>query len=68
MSKTGKGVGILIGSIFLYWMGIVTVLFAGIGIVLLIVYFIVFIWQIIDARKLCVEFNMYLSTYGKPPW
>ena len=73
--KIGKGVAILLGSIVLGSIGLVLIAVVAIipflipvGIVLLIVYFVIFIWQIIDARKLCVEYNMYLHQYGRPPW
>ncbi len=29
---------------------------------------ILFIWQILNARKLCKEYNEYLEQHGKPPW
>jgi len=67
VSKVGKGVGILIGSLILLAVGLVT-LFFGVGIILLIIYFIIFIWQIIDSRKLCQEYNNYLLNNGRPPW
>lgn len=67
VGKIGKGVGILIGSIILLAVGIVTVWF-GVGIILLIGYFIMFIWQIVDSRNLCLQYNDYLAKNGKPPW
>lgn len=62
VGKVGKGVGILIGSWLLIIVGIATM---GIG---LIVYFVLFIWQIFDSRNLCRQYNQYLSQYGQPPW
>lgn len=67
VGKIGKGVWILIGSIVLFIIGIVTVYF-GVGIVLLIIYFVVFIWQIIDSRKLCQEYNEHVRKTGSKPW
>jgi len=34
----------------------------GIGVLAL------FIWQILNARKLCKEYNEHLEQHGKPPW
>lgn len=75
VGKIGKGVGILIGSIILAVIGY-SFLIAGfalypllaIGIIILIGYFIMFIWQIINSRNLCLEYNDYISRNGKPPW
>lgn len=67
VGKVGKGVGILIGSFILFAAGIATV-FVGIGIVLLIIYFVVYIWQIIDSRNLCRKYNDELEDTGEPPW
>ena len=62
VGKVGKGVGILIGSWILIAIGIATM---GIG---LIVYLILFIWQIFNSRNLCRQYNQYLSQNGRPPW
>jgi len=62
VGKVGKGVGILIGGMVLLGIGIVTM---GIGI---IVYLILFIWQIFNSRNLCRQYNQYLSQNGRPPW
>jgi len=35
---------------------------AGIGAIVL------FIWQILNARKLCKQYNEYFEEHGKPPW
>ncbi len=67
VGKIGKGVAILLGNIILLAVGIATI-FVGIGFVLLILYLIVFIWQMIDAHKLCVEYNRYFHQCGRPPW
>ena len=60
--KVGKGIGILI----LGWV-LIVVGFATGGIVL-IAYLAIFIWQIFDTKKLCREFNEYVSQNGRPPW
>jgi len=62
VGKVGSGVGILIGSWILIIVGVVTM---GIG---LIIYLILFIWQIINSRNLCRQYNLYLSQTGRPPW
>ena len=60
--KVGRGIGIMIGSWVLIVVGVLTF---GIG---LIAYLAIFIWQIFDAKKLCREFNEYVSQNGRPPW
>ena len=60
--KVGRGIGIMIGSWVLIVVGILTL---GIG---LIAYLAIFIWQIFDTKKLCREFNEYVSQNGRPPW
>jgi TM2 domain-containing membrane protein YozV/RNA polymerase subunit RPABC4/transcription elongation factor Spt4 len=60
--KVGRGIGIMIGSWVLIVVGILTF---GIG---LIAYLAIFIWQIFDTKKLCREFNEYVSQNGRPPW
>jgi len=71
VGKIGKGLCFLIGSLILFgvaiWL-ITTLVGAFIGIPLLIGYLILFIWQIIDSRNLCRQYNDYLSKNGKPPW
>ena len=66
LGKIGRGVGILIGGIILYAVGIVTLMF-GVGVVLIIGYLVLFIWQIIDSRRLCREYNDYYEDYGQEP-
>jgi predicted RNA-binding Zn-ribbon protein involved in translation (DUF1610 family)/TM2 domain-containing membrane protein YozV len=70
VGKIGKGVVILIGSLVLLVISIaltVTGIGAIIGIPLIIVYIVMFIWQIIDARKLCQQYNDHLEKHGSPP-
>ena len=66
LGMIGRGVGILIGGIILYAVGIVTLMF-GVGVVLIIGYLVLFIWQIIDSRRLCREYNDYYEDYGQEP-
>ena len=66
LGMIGRGVGILIGGIILYAVGIVTLMF-GVGVVLIIGYLVMFIWQIIDSRRLCREYNDYYEDYGQEP-
>ncbi len=40
----------------------------GIEIVLGIGLFVLFIWQILNSRKLCKEYNEYLEQNGRAPW
>ncbi len=65
--KVGKGVGLLVGSIVLAIIGWSTVLF-GVGIIFLVGYFAIWIWQIFDARNTCREYNEYFARHGQPPW
>lgn len=67
VGKVGKGVGILIGNILLWVIGFATMFF-GVGFILLIVGLVLFIWQIIDSKKLCVYYNDHLRRTGSPPW
>ena len=67
VGRVGRGVAILLGSIVLFAVGIATVAIV-VGIVLLVIYFVIFIWQIIDARRLCQEFNRHVRETGKRPW
>jgi hypothetical protein len=67
MGKVGKGIGILILALVLFGVGIATVYY-GIGVFLLIMYFIMFIWQIFDARKLCHEYNLSIYRSYSPKY
>ena len=62
----GRGVGILIAAIVMLIVGALTIGF-GIGIIILILVIPLFIWQIIDARKLCRQYNDYYEEFGKEP-
>lgn len=67
IGQVGKGVGILIGGLILLIIGFTTLMF-GVGAIFLIIYLVLFIWQIIDSRKLCFYYNGYLSSNGQRPW
>lgn len=70
VGKIGKGVVILIGSIVLFVIAValtITGIGAIIGIPLIIMYIVMFIWQILDARKLCMQYNEHLERHGRPP-
>ena len=62
----GRGVGILIGGLVLLIVGAITTMFV-VGIFILIAYIPLFIWQIIDARRLCRQYNDYYEEYGEEP-
>ena len=70
LGKIGKGIGYLVGSIILFVVAIVLIA-TGIGAVaggpMLIAYFVMFIWQIIDSYKLCKKYNDYYEEFGRAP-
>lgn len=81
LGRVGRGVGLLVGSIILYYAGWTLVSFGAAfiilpallplligGIVLLVVSLAIFIWQILDARKLCKVYNERVGAGGSPPW
>ncbi|MDA8000136.1 MAG: zinc ribbon domain-containing protein [Alphaproteobacteria bacterium] len=61
VGRIGRGVGILVGAIVLLISGF---LFP----VMFIAYFVVFVLQIIDARKLCLQYNQHIAATGQRPW
>ncbi len=66
-----KGIRIMIGTILLVVIGgvlIATGIFAILGAPLIIAAFVLFIWQITDAIKLCRQCNEHLKRTGTPPW
>jgi TM2 domain-containing membrane protein YozV len=67
VGQVGKGIGILIGSLILFVLGWVTIAF-GVGAIFLIIYIIIFFWQIFNSRTVCREYNDYLERTGKKPW
>jgi len=49
----------------------VTEMLAGFGVVVIvggIGMFVLFIWQILNSRKLCKQYNEYFEEHGKPLW
>lgn len=62
LGRVLRGITILIVGIILLVIAIVTF---GIGLIALIPFAI---WVILDARKLCKEYNNHLEQTGKPPW
>lgn len=71
VGKVGRGIGILIGSIILFYISIaliITLVGSIIGVPMLIGFVVMFFWQIIDARKLCREYNDELEAIGETPW
>jgi len=41
----------------------------GVGVIIFFVgMFALFIWQILNAHKLCKQYNEYFEEHGKPPW
>jgi len=71
IGKIGKGIAYLIGSLVVLIIGI-SLVATGVGAIvggpLLIVYFIMFIFQILDSRKLCRYYNDYLEEHNERPW
>jgi len=72
LGKVVKGIGYLVGSLALFIAGIVLIMFppltaAGIG--CLVVYVVMFIWQILDSWRLCKQYNDYYEEFGtRPEW
>ena len=72
LGKVVKGIGYLVGSLALFIAGIVLIMFppltaAGIG--CLVVYVVMFIWQILDSWRLCKKHNDYYEEFGtRPEW
>ena len=61
--KVGRGAGILIaGLVLVYVLSWLT------GFLSLIGWIVLIIWSTIDTKKLCREFNEYVSQNGRPPW
>lgn len=67
VGQVGKGVGILIVGLLIFVIGIVTLIIL-IGVVVLILYIPFFIWQVMDSRKLCREYNDYMEKNNRAPW
>ena len=68
IGKTGKGIGFLLGSIFVFVIGLVLTVIHDMGFLLIILYTVMFIYQITDSRKLCRYYNEYIEKNNKKPW
>lgn len=69
VGKVGRGIGILLLSLALYVTAILLLfLYPPIGLILIVGYLIMFIWQIFSARKLAKKFNESVRSTGKEPW
>jgi len=66
IGKTGRGIWLLIIGWILLGVGLATMF--GVGFILLLVYLIVFIYHIIDARDNAKEFNDYYIRTKKSLW
>jgi len=67
LGQIGKGIGLMIGGWILLGVGIVTIFF-GVGIIILIVWFVLWIYSMIDANKQCQIYNEFVSQNGRAPW
>lgn len=61
LGKLLRGIVILIIGIILL---VITIVSMGVGLIILIPFAI---WVILDARKLCREYNAYYEQHGRPP-
>lgn len=69
VGKIGKGIGIMVGGIFLAYLGLVMLVFSLIiGIIMIIVMLVLYIWSVFDAYGLAKEYNSALVHTGNPPW
>ena len=67
LGQIGKGIGLMIGGWILLIVGAATIFF-GVGIILLIGWFILWIYSMIDANKQCQIYNQFVSQNGRAPW
>jgi len=67
LGQIGKGLGLMFGGWVLLIVGAVTIFF-GVGIILLIGWFILWIYSMIDANKQCQIYNQFVSQNGRTPW
>ena len=67
LGKIGPGIGMLIGGWALLIIGAATFMF-GVGIALIIGFFILLIYSIVDSNKQCKIYNEFVSLNGRPPW
>ena len=80
VGKLAKGILILVSGIILFVVGLIALMagaalgpvgFAAgamLGIILMIAYVAIWIWQIFNARSLAKQFNEYVKVHGKEPW
>lgn len=74
VGKVGTGVAYLIVSIIIMAIAVVnlTNIQSAFGIIIgipcIIMYIVMFIWQVLDSRKLCREYNDYYEQHGTPKW
>ena len=66
IGKISRGIALLIGTAVLVWVGVATIVFV-VGIFLLIIGLVLFIWHIFDVRNLCREYNSHIQAHGAPP-
>ena len=67
IGRTQRGVILLIASLAGLVVGVIT-LAIGVGILILVGVFVLFIWQIFDCQKQCRVYNEHLAAHGRPPW
>lgn len=80
VGKIMRGILILISGIILFVVGMIAI-FAGaalgpagfaagavFGSILIIIYIVIWIWQIFNARTLAKQFNEHVKATGKEPW
>ena len=70
VGKVGKGIAILVGGVFIALIIFVAIWYIPFPLswIPIIGYFILWIWQIFDSRKLAKKFNESVKTTGKEPW
>lgn len=80
VGRIARGILILISGIILFVLGLIAI-FAGaalgpagfaagavFGFIFIIIYVVIWIWQIFDARSLAKQFNEQVKATGKEPW
>ena len=70
VGKVGKGIAILVGGFICAILIFVAMWYVPFPLPWIIIsgYFILWIWQIFDARKLANKFNESVKATGKEPW
>ena len=67
LGQIGKGIGLMIGGWILLIVGAATIFF-GVGIILLIGWFVLWIYSMVNANSECSKYNQFVSQNGRPPW